>query len=93
MLRGARPTTALPDVGELVCLRRLGSESVYRVCSYADRGLVGVEVVVAPGLPAGQRVRFTREAVKTMAGLASTARSPEPLHGAASRSLGVVAST
>ena len=53
-------------IGELRRNVRLGSEAVYRICGW-DEELVVVEVVNAPGLEAGQRFRFARQAVTQMA--------------------------
>lgn len=44
---------------------RLGTDAVYRVCDIGD-ALVEVEVISGPGLNAGQRFCFTREAVLAM---------------------------
>ena len=49
-----------------VVRRRLfGSQATYRVCDQFS-GLVRVEVIAAPGLRAGQRFVFTRQAVGGM---------------------------
>ena len=53
-------------VGELRLHTRLGSEAVYRVC-VRDGNAVVLEVVRAPGLSAGQRFRYTADAVRRMA--------------------------
>jgi hypothetical protein len=51
--------------GQLLRRRLLGTEAVYRVV--ADEGeLVEVEVVSAPGLEPGHRLRFTAAAVEEM---------------------------
>jgi hypothetical protein len=52
-------------VGQLRCHRRLGSQATYRVLSW-DEELVEVEVVLVPGLRAGQVFSFAREAVALM---------------------------
>jgi len=44
---------------------QLQSEAIYRVCQ-CDRDLIAVEVVRAPGLRAGEKFRFTRDAVAAM---------------------------
>jgi len=51
--------------GELRGKALFGSRAVYRVIA-VDGELVEVEVVEAPGLAAGERFRFTLEAVAEM---------------------------
>jgi hypothetical protein len=51
----------------------LGTEAVYPICAVRHE-IVDVEAVRAPGLPAGQRFAFTREAVVVMELLRSPAR-------------------
>jgi hypothetical protein len=51
--------------GQLRRQVRLGSQATYRVCAI-NGAQVEVEVVRAPGLAAGQRFTFTRDAVLAM---------------------------
>ena len=53
-------------VGEFRRQVRLGTEAIYRVVRW-DCRVAEVEVIHAPGLAAGQRIRLTREAVALMA--------------------------
>jgi hypothetical protein len=64
---GNRPVMPSSDisVGQLRCQAALDSEAVYRVRGL-HQGHVEVEVVHAPGLWAGQRFRFTVDAVAAM---------------------------
>jgi hypothetical protein len=55
----------MPEPGELRRKRLLGSDAIYRVVALEGE-LVTVEVVQAPGLSAGERFRFTLEAVTAM---------------------------
>jgi hypothetical protein len=52
-------------VGQLRRQRKLGSTATYRICA-CEGDCVRVEVVVAPGLRAGQHFKFTRGAVELM---------------------------
>jgi hypothetical protein len=52
----------------------LGLSSLYRVAGFKD-DLVVVEVIQAPGLPAGQVLRFTRSALAAMRRVESQAGS------------------
>jgi hypothetical protein len=54
-----------PRVGDLVRYRRLGSAATYRVCALDD-DLVELEVIEGPGLRAGRRFKFTRDALGKM---------------------------
>lgn len=68
---------SLPANGDLVRCRRLGSVATYRVCD--RRGdLVEVEVIEVPGLRAGMRFRFTRDAVAEMQRVAPAMENPLP---------------
>lgn len=65
-------------VNEHRCLSKLGTRAVYRVLSFDDE-LVWVEVVTAPGLEPGRRLRLTRTAVEAMtAYMPDTASSRQP---------------
>lgn len=78
----------------LLCHRVLGTEAIYRPIA-SDQGCVEVEVVRAPGLAAGTRLRLTRASVDQMSVVAdvrgagetvgarsSAVGSPEPRSGA-----------
>jgi hypothetical protein len=52
-------------VGQLRRQQRLDSEAIYRVTDLTP-SFAHVEVVEAPGLQAGQRFKFTRDAVRAM---------------------------
>jgi hypothetical protein len=54
-----------PTVGSLLRRVVLATESLYRVVAL-DGSLVAVEVVEAPGLAAGFRLKLTREAARSM---------------------------
>ena len=58
-------SSMLDGPGRFVRQRVLGSEAVYEVLEEAD-GLVLAEVVHAPGLERGTRVRFVAKAVHAM---------------------------
>jgi hypothetical protein len=61
-----RPTMEkMGQVGDVRAHRRLGVVSVYRALAFED-GHVDVEVVRAPGLPAGLTFRLTAEAFGAM---------------------------
>lgn len=71
-----------PLIGELIRNTALGSVATYRVrARFGD--LVEVEVVDAPGLERGHRLRFTTDAVRTMQQLGET--SAAAAQGALSR--------
>jgi hypothetical protein len=76
------PTATGPLVGELIRNTVLGSVATYRVCAHAG-DLVDVEVVDAPGLERGQRLRLTADAVRAMEHLGEA--SPASLRGRLSR--------
>ncbi len=57
------------DAGTQLRHRRLGTEAVYRVLGVAG-DVVNVEVVRAPGLLSGTRLRLTTDAVHAMERLA-----------------------
>jgi hypothetical protein len=69
-------TRGMAQVGEVRAYRRLGATSVYRALAF-EAEHVDVEVVRAPGLVAGVRLRLTAEAFGAMAPLDdAVARSP-----------------
>ena len=59
-------TTTTLTADDLLIHDALGTRATYRVVDVADR-LVGVEVLCAPGLQPGTRLRFTRDAAQAMA--------------------------
>jgi len=64
--------------GGLLCRRALGTEAVYRVIA-TEGDCVEVEVVRAPGLEAGARIRLTQRDARAMEPLTEepqAARSP-----------------
>lgn len=64
-----------------VSQRLLGSEAIYEILDELD-GLVSAEVIAAPGLESGMRLRLTASAACAMervpAERIATARSPSP---------------
>jgi hypothetical protein len=65
--------TALPDdTGFLLRHRALGSEAIYRVLEEGDE-IVTAEVIQAPGLARGTRVRLMARACRAMERLDHTA--------------------
>jgi hypothetical protein len=62
-------------VGDLLRYRRLGTVATYRVCNGFD-DLVELEVIEGPGLRAGQRFRFTQDAVAKMKRVGAAASLP-----------------
>jgi hypothetical protein len=63
--------------GALLRHQALGTEAVYRVVA-VEGGLVHVEVVVAPGLEPGTRVRFTERDAGAMERLRSAPQPDRP---------------
>ena len=68
-------TTLTTD--DLLIHQALGTTATYRVIDVAER-LVGVEVLSAPGLEPGTRLRFTRDAAQAMS--CETARAGRSAH-------------
>jgi hypothetical protein len=68
-------TTTTLTADDLLIHEALGTRATYRVTEIADR-LVGVEVLSAPGLAPGTRLRFTRDAAQAMA--CANARAGHP---------------
>jgi hypothetical protein len=64
-----------PAVGDVIRNTRLGSEATYRVCA-VDGATVEVEVLEAPGLDRGQRLRFTSQAVRAMELMTAGSEAP-----------------
>ena len=52
-------------IGRIICLRLLGSDAVYRVVEESGSGVVA-QVISAPGLRPGFRMRISDEAVRRM---------------------------
>ncbi|MBV9818795.1 MAG: hypothetical protein JOZ07_10650 [Solirubrobacterales bacterium] len=67
------------EVNEHRSLTKLGTRAVYRVLSFDD-ALVWVEVVTAPGLTPGRRLRLTRSAVEAMTPSRPEASRATPRH-------------
>jgi hypothetical protein len=61
--------TSLIAPGQLRRQQTLGSSALYRVAA-VDEKLITLTVVHAPGLTAGARVSFTRQAVAAMTAIA-----------------------
>ena len=80
-VRHSRPIALAAN--ELIRHEALGAESVYRVVDVSDR-LVSVEVVGAPGLKTGTRMRSTRRAAEAIQCEASQVRRGS--HGRGRRS-------
>lgn len=62
--RSQRPAV-MPESGQLVRRRMLGSDAIYRVVGTNPRG-IELEVVHVPGLKAGSRYTFLPEDVAAM---------------------------
>jgi hypothetical protein len=65
VVRDVRSTNTRATPRGVVRRRMFDSQATYRVCDQFS-GLVRVEVIAAPGLRAGQRFLFTRQAVAGM---------------------------
>jgi hypothetical protein len=64
-----------PAIGDVIRNTLLETEATYRVCGL-DGAAVVVEVLEAPGLERGQRLRFTTEAVRAMELMTDAATAP-----------------
>jgi hypothetical protein len=62
-------------IGDVVRNTMLGSEATYRVCA-VHGATVEVEVLEAPGLERGHRLRLTADAVRAMELVTSTSAAP-----------------
>jgi hypothetical protein len=79
--KGDVPISAAPPSRRFVSQRLLGSEAIYEILDERD-GLVTAEVVAAPGLEPGMRLRLTASAACAMervpAERIAASRSPSP---------------
>jgi hypothetical protein len=65
--------------GQVRAQRVLGTDAVYRVLALGEE-IVHVEVIRAPGLPAGRALTLTRKAVLAMRVCDDTGTAPDSDH-------------
>ncbi len=73
-----------PVPGALLRQVKLGSEAIYRILRL-EGGCAHVEVVRAPGLEPGHRLRLTLDAVQAMEPFAGRLPEPREPHASAAR--------
>lgn len=83
--RSRKHEPSVPEAGQLLRRRVLGSDAVYRVVGENDRG-VEVEVIDVPGLDPGSRFTLAKKDAVSMEVLdAAEARSLQAARGAVPR--------